>query len=83
MGSRSNTQSTSALPTGSNSHTWTDDDKNLIEQLRSPMSKEPGYDEFLESRNKQLTVREQLKHYGYIAKQLEEYTHGASNARKV
>ena len=82
-GSRSNTGSTSALPTGSNSHTWTDDDKNLIEQLRSPMSKEPGYDEFLESRNKQLTVREQLKHYRYITKQLEEHTRGASNARKV
>ena len=73
----------SALPTGSNSHTWTEDDENLIEQLRSRMSMEPGYNEFLESRNKQLTMREQLKQYTYIAKQLEECTHGGSNATKV
>lgn len=82
-GSPPKLQTTTALPTGSNSHTWTDDDKNLIEQLRSHMSKDLGYDEFLESRNKQLTMREQLKHYKYIVKQLEEYTRGASNAKKV
>jgi len=76
-------QTTSGLITGSNSHTWTEDDKNLIEQLRSGMSKDSGYNEFLESRNKQLTMREQLKHYAYIAKQSEEYTHGGSNAKKV
>ena len=74
---------TPTLPTGSNSHTWTEDDKNLIEQLRSRMSNDPGYNEFLESRNKQLTMREQLKHYTYIMKQLEEYTHGGTNAKKV
>ena len=76
-------QTTSTLPTGSNSHTWTDDDKDLIEQLRSRMSKDLGYNEFLESRNKQLTMREQLKHYRYIVKQLEEYIRGASNPKKV
>ena len=76
-------QTTSTLPTGSNSHTWTEDDINLIERLRSHMCNDPGYNEFLESRSKQLTMREQLKHYTYIAEQLEEHTHGASNARKV
>jgi hypothetical protein len=76
-------QTTSTLPTGSNSHTWTEEDKNTIEQLRSHMSKDLGYNEFLESRNKQLTMREQLKHYTYIAKQLEEYTRGGSNAKNV
>ena len=76
-------QTTSTLPTGSNSHTWTEDDKNLIEQLRLRMSKDPSFNEFVESRNKQLTMREQLKHYTYITKLLEEYTHGASNAKKV
>ncbi|KAF9653999.1 hypothetical protein BDM02DRAFT_1169608 [Thelephora ganbajun] len=73
----------STLPTGSNSHTWTEEDKNLIEQLRSRMSKNPGYNEFLESRNKQLTMREQLKHYAYIKNQLEEYAHGGLNAKKM
>ena len=76
-------QATSALPTGSNSHTWTEDEKNLIEQLRSHMSKDPGYDDFLGSRNKQLTMREQLKYYTYIAKQLGEYTCRETNAKKV
>jgi len=74
---------TPTLITGSGSHNWTEDDRNLIEQLKSRMSKDPGYDEFLESRNKQLTMREQLKHYTYIAKQLEEYAHGGSNTKKV
>lgn len=76
-------QTTPTLPTGSNSHTWTDDDKNLIEELRSYMSNDLGYNEFLESRNKQLTMREQLKHYRYIVKQLGEHTRGASTAKKV
>jgi len=62
---------------------WTEDDKHLIDQLKSRMSKDSGYDEFLESRNNQLTMREQLKQYAYIAKQTEEYTHGGSNAKKV
>ena len=83
VGSPPKLQAASALPTGSNSHTWTEDDKKLIEQLRSHMSKDPGYNEFLESRNKQLTMREQLKHYTYIAKQLEEYARGGSNPKKV
>ena len=74
---------TPTLITGSGSHAWTEDDKNLIDQLKSRMSKDPGYNEFVESRNKQLTMREQLKHYTYIVKQLEEYTHGGTNARKV
>jgi hypothetical protein len=72
-----------SLPTGSNSHTWTDDDEKLIEQLRSHMSKDVGYNEFLESRSKKPTMREQLKHYRYLMKQLEEYTRGPSNAKKV
>jgi len=76
-------QTISTLPTGSNSHTWTEDDKNLIEQLKWHMSMDPGYNEFLESRYKQLTMHEQLKHYTYIAKQLEEYTCGRTNAKKV
>lgn len=74
---------TPTLITGSGSHNWTEDDKNLIEQLKSRMSKDPGYNEFLDSRNKQLTMREQLKHYTYIAKQLEEYAQGGSSAKKV
>ena len=76
-------QSTSTLPTGSGSHMWTEEDKNLIEQLRSQMSKEPGYSEFLESRSKQLTMREQLKHYAYIMKQSEEHTRRGFDAKKV
>lgn len=83
VGSSPKTQTTPSLPTGSNSHMWTNDDKSLIELLGSHMSKNPGYNEFLESRNKQLTMREQLKHYKYIAKQLEEHTRGGSNAKKV
>ena len=83
VGSSPKMQTTSTLPTGSNSHMWTNDDKNLIERLRSHMSKDTGYNEFLESRNKQLTMREQLKHYKYIVKQLEEHTRGGSNAKKV
>ena len=74
---------TSALPTGSGSHTWTEGDRNLIEQLRTQMSKESGYSEFLESRNKQLTMRDQLTHYAYIAKQLEEHTRGGLHVKKV
>ena len=77
-------QNTSTLITGSGSHMWTEEDTNLIEQLRSKMSKEPGYNEFLESRSKQLTMREQLAHYTYIMKQLEEHTCGELlDAKKV
>ena len=71
------------LPTGSGSHMWTEEDRNLIEKLRSQMSKEPGYNEFLESRNGQHTMREQLKQYTYITNQLEEHTRGGSNIKKV
>ena len=76
-------QTTPTLPTGSGSHMWTEGDKNIIEQLRLQMSKEPGYDDFLESRSKQLTIREQLTHYAYIMKRLEEHTRGGSDAKKV
>lgn len=62
---------------------WTEGDKSIIEQLRLQMSKEPGYDDFLESRSKQLTIREQLTHYAYIMKRLEEHTRGGSDAKKV
>ena len=76
-------QATSALITGSGSHAWTEEDRNLIEQLRSQMSKEPGYNEFLEFRNKKLTMREQLTQYAYITKHLEEHTRGGSDVKKV
>jgi hypothetical protein len=76
-------RTTLTLPTGSGSHMWTEEDRDLIEQLRSQMSKGPGYNEFLESRNSQLTMREQLTHYTYITKQLEEHTRGGLNVKKV
>ena len=76
-------QATFTLPTGSGSHTWTEEDRTLIEQLRLQMSKQPGYNEFLESRNKQPTMREQLTQYTYVARQLEEHTGRGSNVKKV
>lgn len=47
------------------------------------MSKQPGYNEFLESRNKQPTMREQLKQYTYVARQLEEHTGRGSDVKKM
>lgn len=76
-------RTTSTLPTGSGSHMWTEEDNNLIEILRSQMSKEPGYNDFLEFRSKQLTMREQLTYYTYIMKQLEEHTRGGLGVKKV
>jgi hypothetical protein len=71
---RSNSSSSyRGLVTGSESHKHTEADQAVIRWLKSFITQEQGWHDFVESRRTTLTVGEQLKHYRYIESQFNRF----------